>query len=131
MKRNEWGVEYTGAKLAVAANEKASYHSQRVLVWQQKKEDVIAEIRSDGMQINESIVDEMRKLGNYTTSNIGDGPSVTIRHDLLERLGEAHSKVVRHEKLVKEYDAWLQMMNAHNDHRFFLQHDDWLYFFGR
>lgn len=130
MKRREWEIEYTGARLAEAAEEKSHYHRERLNVWMTSKDEVMENIRESGMEISETLVDEMRKTGSYTTQG-SFGPTVTIRADLLQKLSEAHTKVVQHEQLVKDYDAWMQMMGAHTELRFKLQHDDWMFFFGR
>jgi hypothetical protein len=133
MKRNEWTVPYTGKQLADAAAEKKAYHESRHhLWWSTKREEVIAKIKADGMTITDSIVDELSKTGYANTSAFGNaGPTVQIDAGLQNHLAEAHGKMKQHEKLVKEYDAWGQMMGAHEAAAFNLQLDDWMYFFGK
>ena len=130
MKRNEWTVPYTGKQLAEAAAAKKAYHEGRHKWWSDKREEVIAKIKSDGMQITDSIVDEMAKSGYANTSRVG-GPVVEIDAALQAHLAEAHQKVHDHARLVKEYDAWQQMMSAHSTAAFPLMQADWMYFFGK
>lgn len=131
MKRNEWTVQYTGAKLADAAKAKIDFHEGRLKFWGGKKGEVMAEIRAEGIEINESIADQLNASNAYATTSMGHGPSVTIRNDLLEKMQEAHGKVGTHEGLIKQYQAWAQMMVAHPEAVFQLQHDDWMFFFGK
>ena len=135
MKRNEWEVKYTGRRLAEAAQAKKTYHAERHKVWSGKEEDVMVEIKSSGMEINRSLVDEMRKTNQYSISNSANlgfpSTTVTIRADLLQKLQEAGLKIRQHEDLIKQYDAWVQMMEAHQENQFELNHDDWMFFFGK
>jgi hypothetical protein len=130
VKRNEWTVQYTGSNLASAAKAKIDFHEGRLKFWEGAKEKVMAEIREEGIEINESIADQLRNSNAYATTQ-SFGPSVTIRNDLLEKMQEAHGKVGTHEGLIKEYQAWAQMMDAHPTALFQLQHADWMFFFGR
>lgn len=132
MHRQQWRVSYTGTRLATAAKDKKAYHAGRAQVWFDAKEKVMAEIRESGVEVNESLVDEMRRQGAYSVSNsLRGAPVVAIRDDLVAKLQEAHGKVASHEELVKQYDAWAQMMDAHPETQFQLEHDDWMFFFGK
>lgn len=131
MKRNEWTVPYTGLTLAGAAEAKKLFHKERHEWWAEKRAEVIEKIKSDGLEVTDSIVDELSKTGYANTASMGHGPTVQIDAALQNHLAEAHSKMKQHEKLVKEYDAWAQMMHSQRDAIFNLQLDDWTYFFGK
>lgn len=131
MKRNEWEVQYTGSALADAAMAKIDFHGGRLKFWAGKKEEVMGEIKASGLEINESLADQLRASNSYQATTQGYGPSVTIRDDLLQKMQEAHGKVGTHESLIKQYQAWAQMMTAHPTALFSLRHDDWMFFFGK
>jgi hypothetical protein len=130
VKRNEWTVQYTGAKLADAAKAKIDFHEGRIKVWKDAKEKVMSDIRASGIEVNESLAEQFNNSTQYSTTQ-AYGPTVTIKEDLLHKLQEAHSKVDTHTGLVKQYQAWGQMMSSHPEAVFQLQHDDWMFFFGR
>ena len=56
MKRDEWKFEYTAARLAEAADAKISHHGERLAFWKGKRDEVLATIRAEGLEIDEKIV---------------------------------------------------------------------------
>lgn len=127
--RHEWKVQYTGAKLASAAAEKKAFHEGRHTWWVEKRQETISKIRSEGINITDSIVDE---LGKSYSSNVSHAkPTIQIDAALQAHLMESHGKMKSHESLIKDYDSWAQMMGAHPDAVFELHQEDWVYFFGK
>ena len=123
MNRNSWKFSYTADKLLDAANAKTSFHEGRLSWWAKKKEEVLSSIRSEGLEIDESVA-----LG-YTNS--GRNTSVNIRNDLLKDLNECVSKITEHTGKLKEYNAWIQVLHSQGQAALDLNQDDWLFFFGK
>ena len=55
MKRDEWKFEYTAARLAEAAEAKIAHHTERLAFWKAKRDEVLATIRAEGLEIDEKI----------------------------------------------------------------------------
>ena len=133
MKRDDWTVMYTGKALYDAAIMKVTYHESRQKWWLNKKIELIDKIRAEGINVTESVVDELGKLG-YSTSNAnigGNGPHIQIDAGLAAQVREASQKVHEHVDKITGYRAWVQMLDAHKDMNFALDNDDWIYFFGK
>lgn len=133
MKRDEWTVPYDGKALLDAACEKAKFHETRKDWWARKKEQLAEELKTTGVTINESVVDEIGKLGYTTMANVGGraGPDVQLDQKLVSQLRECYAKVNEHVTKIAGYKAWMQMLEAHQSARFDLDNDDWMYFFGK
>lgn len=135
-KRDEWLFIYTVARLAAAAQAKKEYHEGRHKWWGEKKAAVMAEIRESGINISESIVDELAKVG-YASNNLNatralHGPQVTIKPELVARLQECVTKVEQHMGKVLAYDGWQQALSAApQESTYSLNINDWLFFFGK
>lgn len=129
-----WTFIYPVAEVLAGAKEKKKYHETRKIWWGDKKTETITKIKSEGITITESIVEELSKLG-YSTQRNG-GPQVTIDNKMQQDLSECVSKIKEHELRIKEYDAWVQILtakaalNVPND-TLTLTQTDWLYFFGK
>ena len=52
MERKEWKFDYTASKLAEAAKIKLHHHQERLEWWKEKKEQVITQIRGEGLEID-------------------------------------------------------------------------------
>lgn len=124
MQRKEWTFEYTASKLAEAAQSKKAHHLARLDWWKSTKDETMSEVRASGIEVSESAAS-----AQYSTANMG--PQVMVRNDLQRKLTECHTKIQTHEAMVREYDGWLQVLNANPENRLSLHHDDWLYFFGQ
>lgn len=131
-KRNEWEFTYKGVALLKAALAKKKYHGERLKWWMKKKEEVLSTIRKSGVEVNESIVDELRKSGYSTSNNVNvAGGTIRIRADLVAKLQECSTKVDAHTGLVRDYDGWTQAFGDSKDDDFDLQIGDWLFFFAK
>lgn len=133
--RFKWEFPYLAAELAVAAQTQKKFREDRVAFWKQKYEEVLKEIRESGVEVTESIATELRRQSDYRLSNtratMNNGPRVSIRSDLAEKLHEAHERIEHHQEKVFEYDGWIQVLTARGNQELKLLHKDWLYFFGR
>jgi hypothetical protein len=128
MQRKEWTFDYTASKLAEAAKTKHLHHQERFEWWKEKRDQVMAEIRKDGLEIDEKIALE------YVSPKRRDweqGAQVTVRNDLKRDLNECLEKLAYHTGLMNDYHGWHQVLNANAEARLSLDHDDWLFFFGQ
>ena len=128
MLRKEWKFGYTASKMAEAADIKLKFHQERFEWWKNKKEQVIAQIRAEGLEIDENIALE------YVSPKSRDwdrGTQVTVRDDLRKDLDECLKKLSFHTGQINDYNGWRQVLNANPEVRLSLNHDDWLFFFGQ
>ena len=128
MQRKEWKFDYTAGKLAEAAKTKHLHHQERFEWWKEKRDQVMAEIRKDGLEIDEKIALE------YVSPKRRDweqGAQVTVRNDLKKDLDECLEKLAYHTGLMNDYYGWQQVLSANPEVRLSLDHDDWLFFFGQ
>jgi len=121
--RKDWEFTYTAEALAKAARAKKDYRQGRMAWWEVKKEEVIAEIKASGLEFNES-------LAVSYSSNVGRAPQLAVKPDLQNKIQECHSKIQEHMSAVREYDGWVQVLEANPTNSLSLTHDDWLFFFG-
>lgn len=128
MQRNEWKFEYTASKLADAAQAKIVWHTERLDWWKNKKEEVFATIRSEGLEVDEKISLE---FVNPKSRDWERGAQVMIRNDLQKDLDECLEKLQAHTKCLNEYNGWQQVLIANPENRLSLDINDWLFFFGK
>ena len=129
MNRASWKFTYTADKLLEAATAKKDFHAGRLDWWANKRKETEALIRSEGIEIDESVA-----AGAYTGtsfSNSHRGPQVNIRNDLVRDLSECVSKTQEHEAKIRDYGAWIQVLASQGQASLDLQQDDWLFFFGK
>lgn len=124
-KRGEWQFEYATADLAKAAVTKAEFRRKRVEIWRHAKEEVMAKIKADGLEVTEDIAEKMLSASNY-----GQGPSVRVKGEYLEDMRRCVDRINVHFKSAREYEGWAEMLKAQGASRVKLSIDDWLYFFG-
>jgi hypothetical protein len=123
MNRKDWEFEYTAKTLADAASSKKAYRESRVEWWKNQQSSLMAEIKENGLEINESVA------SLYATS-ASRAPQLTVKADLQQKLSECHAKIREHLEAVREYDGWVQVLNANPESRLKLKYGDWLFFFG-
>ena len=128
MLRNEWKFEYTANKLATAAQEKIAFHQERLVFWKQKRESVLATIRSEGIEVDEKIVLGFR---NPKSRDWERGGQVMVRNDLQKDLEEVYDKLHWHTEKLGNYEAWEQVLSSNPESRLSLDVDDWQFFFAR
>ena len=128
MQRKDWKFDYTASKLAEAAKTKHLHHQERFEWWKEKRDQVMAEIRKDGLEIDEKIA-----LEYVSPKRRGweQGAQVTVRNDLKRDLNECLEKLAYHTGLMADYHGWHQVLGANPEARLSLDHEDWLFFFGQ
>lgn len=128
MLRDDWKFPYRAGQLRDAAKEKVAFYEGRVKYWEGKKSEVLAQIKADGIEVEESVAADDKAY----FSNSSRGPVVTVRNDLAEDLRECHNKLAKHRGNVAIYDGWLQMLDGRPaDEVLHLERDDWLFFFSK
>lgn len=127
--RDDWEFEYTASTLAKAAADQRDYRQSRVTVWEERKTQVMAEIRATGITITESEAEKLSSASYSTHSS--HGPRIMIDATMQTRLTECQAKINEHRGLVKEYGAWVQVLEANPESRLKLTHADWMFFFGK
>lgn len=131
MNRASWKFTYTADKLLEAATAKKDFHAGRLDWWTSKRKETEDKIRSEGIEIDESVAAFSNGLGTAGYSNSGRGPSVSIRNDLVKDLGECVAKTSEHEAKIRDYGAWIQVLASQGQTSLELHQDDWLFFFGK
>ena len=128
MIRKDWKFEYTASKLAEAAQAKIDWHTERLVWWRNKKDEVFATIRKEGIEVDEKI-----SLGfqNPKSRDYDRGAQVMVRNDLQKDLDECMDKLQAHTQRLNEYSGWQQVLAANPENRQSLDIEDWLFFFGR
>ncbi len=133
MKKNEWTFRYTAKQLAEAATEKISYHDERLEFWNSKREQTIAEIRADGIEVNEKTVIQSQRVSpqNLKGRDWSSGGDVMIRNDLRKSLTETYEKLSYHTARRDQYQGWLKALSDNPENSHDLDMDDWQFFFGK
>jgi hypothetical protein len=133
MLRPKWEFEYTAANLADAAKAQRDFRAARRLVWTNKREEVMAKIRETGLTIHEDVTDTLSNSINqlkYSAQGFG-GPQVLVDSTMQQDLNKCTAKIQEHTELEKQYAAWVQVLGANPEARLKLDHDDWMFFFGK
>jgi len=127
MNRDKWTFPYTADKLLEAATNKKAFHEGRLQWWADKRKEVEAKIRSEGIEIDDTLADVVSNKfsGGYRE------PQVQIRNDLVKDLEECVTKAREHQLKIRDYDAWIQVLASQGQATFPLNQDDWLFFFGK
>ena len=128
MQRNEWKFDYTASALADAAQSRIDFHQERLSFWKIKREDVLTQIRSEGVEVDEKIVLGYR---NPKSRDWERGGKVMIRNDLQQDLEEVYEKLHWHTEKLTAYDAWQKVLAANPENRLSLDVDDWQFFFAQ
>lgn len=127
MLRDEWVFNYKIETIAEATTNKLQFHQDRLKWWKEKKEQVMAKIREDGLEIDENIVME------YLSPKSRDwerGAQVTVRDDLKKDLDECLKKLAHHTAFIDDFNGWNQLLVGNPNATLGLDHSDWLFFFG-
>lgn len=128
MLRKDWTFPYPAHELAAAAQAKLAYHDERIRWWTDKRAQVMATIRAEGIEVDERIV------LSHPSPKARDwerGAKVMVRNDLKDDLEEYLEKLRWHTEQRRDYDGWLQALRANGEQRVELDIEDWLHFFGR
>ncbi len=128
MLRDQWKFRYTAEQLAEAVQQKIQYHDERHAFWNGRREDIVTQIKADGIEVNE------KSVLQYATPEMRDyqqGGEIMIRNDLRKSLSEAYEKLSYHTERKDIYDGWRQILTANTALPLDLDINDWLFFFGR
>lgn len=125
MLKKEWEFRYSTDDLAKAAQDKVEHHTKRLAWWEQKKEEVMKEVRDKGITVQDSVASS---VSNYKG---GVNPVIMVEAGLQRDLNECQTKIMEHHRLLNEYDGWDQVLTANKGQKLSLHHEDWLYFFGK
>lgn len=131
MLRSKWEFEYTAKTLAVAASQQRTFREQRVQFWRDKKEKVILKIKAEGLTIDESITDQLLISNTKYGTSAERGAAIMVDQTMQRDLDECVSKIRAHTDFRKQYDAWVQVLDGNPEARVKLDHDDWMFFFGK
>lgn len=130
MNRDEWTFEYTAAKLADAAAAQAAFRRTRFEFWSGKKAEVMQIIKDSGLTVHEDISLGLSDKTIYTSSHRA-GAQVLVDPTLQKDLSECVTKMQAHAEKAREYDGWEQVLRGNPEARLQLDHDDWMFFFGK
>lgn len=125
MLKDKWEFEYSAAKLSEAATIKKDIHMKKFIWWEQKKHEVMQKVKDTGIEIRDSVA------ASYSNTKGSYGPQIEINDGMQRDLSECQSKILEHNKLVEQYEGWRQVFEAQKESRLKLNHDDWLFFFGK
>lgn len=129
MLRDQWKFRYTARQLAEAAQTKIEFHKGRLEFWESRRKEVIGQIKSDGIEVNEKSV--LLQYASPKMRDFQEGGDIMIRNDLRKRLAESYEKLAYHTGRRDTFDGWQQVLGANPDDTIELDIDDWLFFFGR
>ena len=127
--RDEWKFAYTADKVLAGAEGKAGFHRGRLQWWTDKRETVMAQVRAEGIEIDESLAERVGTASNNV--NYARQPSVHIRADLQRDLQECTGKMQEHRHKAEAYEAWVQVLSPQGKSSLDLDQSGWLYFFGK
>ena len=68
-------------------------------------------------------IDYISTKGNY-------GPQIEVDAGMQRDLTECQQKILEHDRLVRDYEGWIQVLTANPECRLSLDHEDYLFFFG-
>lgn len=132
MKREQWEFSYSGKALYAAAMKKYRLHASRLKWWREQKKKVMAEVRSRGLTVEETIAAAYGTSNTYNViKGIDQRAIITVDTRLQGKLNECASKIGLHSGRTGEYDSWCQVLRAHPKQSFYLNQDDYLFFFGK
>jgi histidinol dehydrogenase len=135
MLRDEWEFEYTIEQLLEAAIMQRDFRATRVQVWEDKKAEVIARIKESGINVTDSVANELSNTSataKYLSTQSIRGAQILIDPTMQDDLNECTEKIRQHLQLRNQYAAWVQVFEAQpKTSTRKLQHDDWMFFFGK
>ena len=114
--------------LAEAARERLKFHTERLEHWRSRKDEVLARIRSEGIEVEEKAVLGFRSPKERDWQQ---GAKVMVRNDLRLELDECLEKLAHHTGKCSDYAGWAQALSANMAACFALDIEDWLYFFEK
>ena len=130
--RAKWEFEYTAAALADAAAAQLAFRESRVLFWDNAQKEVIEKIKASGIAVHEDITSILSNSNKYGNTYAMGGAQIVIDPTMQTDLNKCYAKLEQHRSAAAQYKAWEQVLRAqHADVRVKLDHDDWMFFFGK
>jgi hypothetical protein len=126
--RTLWNITMPAHEVLEGAENKLAFHKERLAVWEKARDETIAKIKSNGVVIDESVLNGTSQSSQY--SNSGRAPSVMIDNELMTDLNETNTKINDHKDKVRGFDSWVQFLSRATDD-LDLTLSDYLYFFGK
>jgi hypothetical protein len=131
MNRDQWTFRYNATQLAEATRAKIDYHNKCLEFWDTRREQLIAEIRADGLEVNEKTVLRTNERASIKGRDWTSGGDVMIRNDLRKSLEETYQKLSYHTVRRDQYNGWLQAFTDNPENFHELDMDDWQFFHGK
>jgi hypothetical protein len=129
--RDKWEFTYQVDQVLAGAKAKHAFHTSRLEWWEKKKDETLAKIKAEGLEIDDSIVNELGKTG-YMSNRANRGVTVTINEEMERDLVECTNKIDQHRGKVMSYDNWVQVLSAQPSMSILhLTQEDWVYFYGK
>ena len=129
--RAKWEFEYTASALAKAASEQHAFRAGRVKFWTEQQSEVINKIKDSGMAVHEDIGALLSNSGKYGGTSMMGGAQIVIDPTMQTDLNKCFTKIQEHTALAAQYAAWKQVLEGNPEARVKLDHDDWMFFFGK
>lgn len=130
--RSKWEFEYTAKNLAEAAARQLAFRVSRVAFWKEQQAEVIKKIKDTGMIVHEDIAALAYNNAKYSANTSArGGAQIVIDPTLQTDLNKCHMKIQEHSTLESQYKAWQQVLEGNSESRVKLDHDDWMFFFGK
>lgn len=131
--RAKWEFEYTAINLAKQAEAQYAFREARIKVWKEEQAKIISKIKESGIEVHEDITELMSnsiRSAKYSTQAMG-GAQIVIDPTMQDDLNKCYQKIREHTELSKQYKAWQQVLEGNPESRVKLDHDDWMFFFGK
>lgn len=123
---HNWEFPYKADVVAKAANEKALHHLERREWWAVKKIETVAKIKDGGIEIEESVAGS-----GYVTTGYARNAQVNVSAELTRDLQECITKIKQHHEMTETYLGWIEVLQSQGDKELQLDHEDWMFFFGK
>ena len=124
--REEWKFEYTTQEVFNASKAKIDYHTARLDFWTKKREEVIENIKKDGLEISESVAGSI-----YQTSTSQRNPQMVVNPVYQTDLNECSQKMEHHKNKLQGFSNWFIVLQKNPDATLQLEIEDVLFFFGK
>jgi hypothetical protein len=128
MQRDDWKFHYTGKQLLEAAKAKVSHHQGKYKWWLATKDSLLNTIRSEGLEVSEA---QALQHPGHKARDWNQGARVMVRNDLQTQLDECLRKLAFHTGELDSFQGWVQVFEANPESSLPLDHEDWMFFFGR
>ena len=131
MLRQDWKFQYIAKDLAKAAATKRDHHAARLDWWNKQQESVIAEVREKGLEVSETLAMQYGSTAPAVFRGKSPaGAQIIVKDEYQSKLNECASKIHQHTEKAKEYDGWVQVLEANPSKALELDIGDYLFFFG-